>query len=108
MKIKIKDLHFSYGAKKVLNISSTEFEQGKIYGIVGKNGAGKTTFFKALTNIITNYSGDVLIDGETVKTNLKVLSKVGIVLDDMRSKFRRIHTLKRSDVVLKIAYINYP
>jgi ABC-2 type transport system ATP-binding protein len=67
----------------VLNISSAEFEQGKIYGIVGKNGVGKTTFFKTLTNIITNYSGNVLIDGETVKTNLNVLSKVGIVLDDM-------------------------
>ena len=83
MKIEVKNLHFSYGAKKVLNISSAEFEQGKIYGIVGKNGAGKTTFFKALTNIITNYSGDVLIDGKSVKTNLQALSKVGIVLDDM-------------------------
>ena len=83
MKVKVENLHFSYGAKKVLNISSTEFEQGKIYGIVGKNGAGKTTFFKALTNIIVNYSGNVLIDGEPAKTNLKALSKVGIVLDDM-------------------------
>ena len=83
MKVKVENLHFSYGAKKVLNISSVEFEQGKIYGIVGKNGVGKTTFFKALSNIITNYKGNVLIDGETVKTNLKVLSKVGIVLDDM-------------------------
>jgi len=83
MKVKVENLNFSYGAKKVLNISSAEFEQGKIYGIVGKNGAGKTTFFKALTNIIINYSGKVFIDGELAKTNLKVLSKVGIVLDDM-------------------------
>ena len=83
MKVTVKNLHFSYGANKVLNISSAEFEHGKIYGIVGKNGAGKTTFFKTLTNIITNYSGDVLIDGEPAKTNLKALSKVGIVLDDM-------------------------
>jgi len=83
MKVTVKNLHFSYGAKKVLNISSAEFEHGKIYGIVGKNGAGKTTFFKTLTNIITNYSGDVFVDGEPAKTNLKVLSKVGIVLDDM-------------------------
>ena len=83
MKIKVENLHFSYGAKKVLNISSAEFEQGKIYGIVGKNGAGKTTFFKALTNIITHYTGDVLIDGLPVKNNLQALSKVGIVLDDM-------------------------
>jgi len=83
MKIKVENLQFSYGAKKVLNISSAGFERGKIYGIVGKNGVGKTTFFKALTNIIINYSGDVQIDGKSVKTNLHVLSKVGIVLDDM-------------------------
>jgi ABC-2 type transport system ATP-binding protein len=83
MEIKVKDLQFSYGYKKVLNISSAEFEKGKIYGIVGKNGVGKTTFFKALTNIIINYGGDVQIDGQSVKTNLSVLSKVGIVLDDM-------------------------
>ena len=83
MKVKVENLHFSYGAKKVLNISSAEFEHGKIYGIVGKNGAGKTTFFKVLTNIITNYSGNVLIDEVSVKENLQALSKVGIVLDDM-------------------------
>jgi ABC-2 type transport system ATP-binding protein len=83
MKIKVENLQFAYGAKRVLNISNTEFEQGKIYGIVGKNGVGKTTFFKALTNIITNYYGSVLIDGVSIKENLKALSKVGIVLDDM-------------------------
>jgi len=83
MIIKVENLKFSYGAKKVLNVSDVEFEQGKIYGIVGKNGVGKTTFFKALTNIITNYTGSVLIDGENIKQNLKALSKIGIVLDDM-------------------------
>jgi len=83
MKIKVENLRFSYGSNRVLNISSAEFEHGKIYGIVGKNGVGKTTFFKVLTNIIINYSGNVLINGEPAKTNLKALSKVGIVLDDM-------------------------
>ncbi|MDR0333819.1 MAG: ABC transporter ATP-binding protein [Dysgonamonadaceae bacterium] len=83
MNIKVQNLKFSYGTKKVLSISNTEFEQGKIYGIVGKNGVGKTTFFKALTNIITNYYGTVSIDGVDIKKNLKALSKVGIVLDDM-------------------------
>jgi ABC-type cobalamin/Fe3+-siderophores transport system ATPase subunit len=43
MKIKVENLHFSYGAKKVLNISSAGFEHGKIYGIEKKNGVGKTT-----------------------------------------------------------------
>ena len=78
-----KKLQFSYQNKKVLNISKIDFEQGKIYGIVGKNGAGKTTFFKALTNIIVNYKGVVEIDGASIKNNFQSLSKVGIVLDDL-------------------------
>ena len=72
MKIKVENLQFAYGLKKVLNVSHIEFEQGKIYGIVGKNGVGKTTFFKALTNIITNYTGLVEIDGVDIKETLKV------------------------------------
>jgi ABC-2 type transport system ATP-binding protein len=83
MKIKVENLQFSYGIHKVLNVSNIEFEQGKIYGIVGRNGVGKTTFFKALTNIITNYKGLVEIDGVDIKKNFQALSKVGIVLDDM-------------------------
>ena len=83
MDVEVKNLEFSYGLKKVLNISHAKFELGNAYGIVGKNGVGKTTFFKSLTNIITNYTGDVLIQGERVKENPQVLSRVGIVLDDM-------------------------
>tara|TARA_B100001287_G_scaffold9437_4_gene7330 strand:+ start:13806 stop:14669 length:864 start_codon:yes stop_codon:yes gene_type:complete len=83
MKIKVNNLEFSYGKRKVLNISNIEFEQGKIYGIVGKNGVGKTTFFKALTNIIINYKGTVEIDGFNIKNNFQSLPKVGIALDDM-------------------------
>lgn len=83
MKIRARNLQFSFGNKKVLNVSNIEFEQGKIYGVVGKNGVGKTTFFKALTNIITNYTGLVEIDGQNIKKNLQTLSQVGIVLDDM-------------------------
>ena len=83
MKIQVSNLNFSYGPRRVLQVSNVSFEQGKAYGIVGKNGVGKTTFFKCLVNIITNYSGSVLIDGLEMRTNLSVLKNVGIVLDDM-------------------------
>ena len=83
MKIKVKDLDFSYGLKPILQISHISFEKGKAYGIVGKNGVGKTTFFKCLVNIITNYRGNVLINNLEVRNNLDVLGNVGIVLDDM-------------------------
>ena len=83
MKIHVSNLHFSYGSRNVLRISDAAFEQGKAYGIVGKNGVGKTTFFKCLVSIITNYNGSVQIDGLEVLRNLSVLGNVGIVLDDM-------------------------
>jgi ABC-2 type transport system ATP-binding protein len=83
MKIEVKEVKFAYGDRPVLAIDQGSFEAGKIYGIVGKNGAGKTTFFKALTNILTNYRGLISYDGVTVKQNPEVLTKVGITLDDM-------------------------
>ena len=83
MKIQVANLQFAYGIKRVLAVSNVEFNQGNIYAIVGKNGVGKTTFFKTLTNIITNYSGYVFINGQEIKQNSHILSNVGIVLDDM-------------------------
>lgn len=83
VKIQINNLFFAYGHRPVLNISQVAFERGKAYGIVGKNGVGKTTFFKCLVNIITSYKGSVFIDDKEVRNHLEVLKNVGIVLDDM-------------------------
>ncbi len=83
MQIKVEAVKFSYQSKKVLSITEGIFESGQIYGIVGNNGVGKTTFFKTLTNIITNYQGNIQFDGENIKENPSILTKVGILLDDM-------------------------
>ena len=83
MQIKVEAVKFSYQSKKVLSITEGVFESGQIYGIVGNNGVGKTTFFKTLTNIITNYQGNIQFDGENIKENPSILTKVGILLDDM-------------------------
>lgn len=83
MKISVENLTFAYGARGGLGGVSAEFESGKIYGIVGNNGVGKTTFFKTLTNIITNYAGTVTFDETNVRENPTVLAKTGILLDDI-------------------------
>lgn len=46
--LKIQNLSYSYGSKKVFQGFHLNLEKGKIYGILGKNGAGKTTFFRCL------------------------------------------------------------
>ncbi|MGM0218986.1 ABC transporter ATP-binding protein [Enterococcus sp. AZ126] len=83
MEIKVRDLVMRYGRAEVLNIRSLDFEKGTSYGLVGHNGAGKTTLFKCMTNIISNYQGDILIDDTSVKQHNEVLLNVGIVLDGM-------------------------
>jgi len=83
VKIQVNNLSFSYGKYQVLQIKDVGFEEGKAYGIVGKNGAGKTTFFKCLVNINTSYKGSIQIDYKDVRSNLSTLANVGIVLDDM-------------------------
>lgn len=45
MKLIIENLEKKFDKKEVLKNISFEFENGKIYGLLGRNGAGKTTFF---------------------------------------------------------------
>ncbi len=52
MNLKITDLKKSYDKKEVLKGASFEFQQGKIYGLIGRNGSGKTTFFNCLNEDI--------------------------------------------------------
>lgn len=64
--IKIQSLTFSYGNHKVLDEISIDFEQNKVYGLVGLNGAGKTTFFNVLSTNIKASSGNVLFNDQAI------------------------------------------
>ena len=62
--IEIKGLTKSYLNKKALNDISINMEMGKVIGILGPNGSGKTTMIKILTGILRPSKGQVLIDGK--------------------------------------------
>lgn len=70
--IKIAHLSKSYGSKKVLLDINLEFEKGKVYGIVGENGVGKTTLFRCIAGL-ENYSGKINADLEKLKNHLGFL-----------------------------------
>lgn len=61
MKLIINNLTKSYGLNTVLDGINFEFESGKIYGLVGKNGVGKTTFFHCLNGMTQKNGGDALL-----------------------------------------------
>jgi ABC-2 type transport system ATP-binding protein len=57
--IKVKDLVFNYGRQPVIRNISLDFEPGWVHGVVGLNGAGKTTFFNLLAGYLKPLSGTV-------------------------------------------------
>lgn len=58
--IKVNDLTKAYGGETVLNIPSLTITKGESFGLVGNNGAGKTTFFRLILDLIRANSGAVL------------------------------------------------
>lgn len=68
MKLDIKNLNKSYGKKEVLKDINFTFEEGKIYGLLGRNGAGKTTFFNALNEDIKIDSGEFFLEDKKLET----------------------------------------
>lgn len=68
MGVKITDLHFAYAQAEVLHAVNTEMTDGSLVCILGKNGAGKSTLFRCMMNMLNNYSGEVFIDGQNIRS----------------------------------------
>ena len=79
MKLEIINLTKNYGKKEVLKDIDFTFENGKIYGLLGKNGAGKTTFFNALNEDIEIDSGKFYLETEYGKNKLET-TDIGYVI----------------------------
>lgn len=66
MVLEFRNIHKSFGEKKVLTGVSFRAEGGKAFGLLGRNGAGKTTSIRILMGVFPADSGEVLIDGEPI------------------------------------------
>lgn len=64
--LEIKNISYRKGGKKLLDDISATFIPGKIYGILGPNGSGKTTFLKILAGIWRQSSGSICWNGQDI------------------------------------------
>lgn len=78
--ISVKIISKKYNRKEVLKDISVNFEQGKAYGIVGENGAGKTTFFKCITGL-EKYDGTITATLSPLKNHLGYLATESYYFD---------------------------
>jgi ABC-2 type transport system ATP-binding protein len=80
--IQVTDLQKAYNGVTVLNIPAIEIPEGESFGLVGNNGAGKTTFFRLILDLIEATAGEVLIEGQKVKRNDAWKTITGSFLDE--------------------------
>jgi urea ABC transporter ATP-binding protein UrtE len=66
MTLEIKNLDAGYGGIKVLRDVSFHVETGKVLGVLGRNGMGKTTLIRALAGLIVPTAGEILLDGTDI------------------------------------------
>ena len=80
--IKVKDLTKAYNNSVVLNIPEMTIKKGESFGLVGNNGAGKTTFFRLILDLIRANSGNVLSKNNNVAENESWKFYTGSYLDE--------------------------
>lgn len=66
--LKIEHLSKNYGNKKAVDDLNLHISPGEIYGFIGHNGAGKTTTLKSVAGILQFDTGEIYIDGKSIRT----------------------------------------
>lgn len=81
--LRIEHLTKQYGEKKAVDDLSLHIEKGEIYGFIGHNGAGKTTTIKSCAGILGFDSGEIYVDGISVKENpIEVKRRLAYIPDN--------------------------
>ena len=112
MILELKNIEKSFGEKKVLTGVSFKAEGGKAFGLLGRNGAGKTTSIRILMDVFAANSGEVLMDGQPIDYN-----KIGIgylpeerglypkkIIIDQLTYFAELKGMSRKAAVQSIDY----
>lgn len=112
MLLELKNIEKSFGEKKVLSGVSFKAEGGKAFGLLGRNGAGKTTSIRILMNVFPANEGTVLIDGKPINYNKvsfgylpeeRGLYPKKIIIDQL-IYFAELKGMKHKDAIKAIDY----
>ena len=80
--IEVKNLSKSFESIKAIDHINAKIEDGHVFGLIGTNGAGKSTFMRMLSGVLKPEEGEILVDGETVYDNPAVKKKIFYISDD--------------------------
>lgn len=79
--VEILGVEKSYGDQKVLNGVQFQMERGKIYGLVGRNGSGKTVLMKCILGILRPDCGSIIIRGREIGKDIEFAQNTGFLIE---------------------------
>ncbi len=79
--IEVKNLNLTLGKTDILKNINVSFEEGKIHGLIGRNGSGKTMLMKCICGFIRPKSGEIMVDGKYVGKDIDFPKNMGIIIE---------------------------
>lgn len=105
--IKLEKVSKSYGNNIVLDNIDLCLENNRIYGLIGRNGVGKTTLMKILSDQIVNYQGQIFFDGANIKNDKTFKEDLVIISDGFISEMQNPSKLKALTSTYRILAPNF-
>ncbi len=79
--VDVKNLDLTIGKNAILKSVTVSFEKGKIHGLIGRNGSGKTMLMKCICGFIKPTQGMIIVNGKRVGTDCDFPDSVGIIIE---------------------------
>lgn len=79
--ISVNNVTKKFKENTVLKDVSVDFEKGKIHGVIGRNGSGKTMLFKSICGFVPITSGEISIQGKKVGKDMDIPENMGIIIE---------------------------
>ena len=79
--ITVQNLNKKFGDNEVLTSINLEFEAGQIYGIVGRNGSGKSVLLKCIAGLVLPTSGEICVLGKRIGKDIDFAPRTGIAIE---------------------------
>ena len=94
--IEIENLCKKFKDKTVINNVNVSFERGKIHGIIGRNGSGKTVLFKCICGFVPITSGRIKVQDQLIGKEIDIPENIGIIIESpgFLPNYSGFHNLK--------------
>lgn len=105
MKIEIKDYTKVIKGKTILDNINYTFEGGRIYGLQGRNGSGKTMLLRAVSGLMFATSGNITVDGKVLHKDIEFPENLGLIIEstELLPQFDAFTNLKLIAEIKKVA-----